>query len=962
MSRKLLVILVLLSFSLLGLALAGRTLVAESTEDATLIRLQAFAFDPLADEPELGSSLTATAPEAGTATYLVQFHGPVQDRWKVMVEQTGARLYGYIPDNAFIARMDAAAARAIQSLPAVRWVGLYHPAYRLAPDLLRPTVAAATTATVSILTLPDANLDALADHVSALGGAVLGQAHNAISGILRASLPAEQVTALARLDSVTWIEPYFEPKLLNDTGGGGIMRAAQVRQDLGLYGAGQIVAVSDSGLDMGATNNLHPDFQGRLVQAYCLGRPTPCDWSDRDGHGTHVAGSVLGSGAASGSDPDAHQYAGSFAGVAPEARLVFQSLDDTEGNLGGIPDDRGDLMRQAYAAGARIHTNSWGGPTGGVPGSPEYGGYVVPSQQIDTVMWEQPGMLVLYSAGNNGTDQNADGVVDPDSLGQPGTAKNVLTVGASENNRPGVSSRTWGDGWPANFPVNPVAGDLRADAPDGMAAFSSRGPTDDGRIKPDVAAPGTYILSTRSRDPNVGNAWGAFNQYYYYQGGTSMATPLTAGAVAVVREWLTARRGVTNPSGALMKAVLVNGAADMSPGQYGTGIQQEVPSQRPNVVSGWGRVDLVESLMPAGRQVWVKDETAGLGTNGSRTYRLTVGGGQVAAAQVVATRPRAVVQGNARPVAPEANILQNGGFENSSAWISADMDYTIAAAHSGNRAMASTPGLDGYVYQLVQIPANATAATLSYWWRNEDGDEGFDVLQASIYTGDLSEIIGSGPEHSAPDADWYNQALNLGAILDDLRGQTVAVVFDVRQDGAAPDATLFVDDVVLDVQTSGGVTPTPTATATPPAGATPTPTATRPPGDTGPLRITLAWTDYPGEPAAAKALVNDLDLEVIAPDGARYRGNTGIYTGGQCLRGGQWDACNNVEGVIIANATDGVYQVIVRGANVPQGPQPFALAVSGINLYESGGQSPTATPTLPAGKSRSTYLPVILNR
>jgi hypothetical protein len=960
MTRKTALAMTVTCLLLLTFSLAVPGLWAETTDDAALIRLQGFTFDPLAGEPELGPSLKMTTP-AAAATHLVQFRGPVQDEWKAAVEKIGGRLYGYLPDFAFIARLDAAAAQQVSRLSFVRWVGLYHPGYRLAPDLMSPRVTAegAEAATeLTMITLPDADLATIERQVESLGGVVRGRASNQVAGYMRVALSANRASDLAQLDNVLWVESYVEPQLTNDVGGG-IMRADQIRQDLGLYGAGQTVAVADSGLDLGDPDNLHPDFQGRLAQAYCLGRPDPCNWSDRDGHGTHVAGSVLGSGAASGSNPASHEYAGSYAGVAPEARLVMQSLDDEEGNLGGIPDDRGDLMRQAYADGARIHTNSWGGATGGVPGSPEYGGYVAPSQQVDAAMWEQKDMLVLYSAGNNGADQSANGVVDPDSLGQPGTAKNVLTVGASENYRPAVSDRAWGDMLPDRYPVNPIAADLRADAVNGMAPFSSRGPTDDGRIKPDVTAPGTFILSARSQHPNVGDGWGPFNQYYNYQGGTSMSTPLTAGAAAVVRQWLTTRGGVPSPSGALMKAVLINGAVDMSPGQYGAGAQQETPAQRPNIVNGWGRVDLVESLAPdGGRQVWVKDETGGLGTGGNRTYQLTVGGGKGQSAASTRAQSQPVGQGGAQPAALTVNLLQNGGFESDAAWDAVDMDYTSDAAHSGSRSMASFPGFDGYVYQLVQVPANATAATLSYWWRNADGDLGWDILQASIYTSDLSEVIGSGPEHSTEDANWHSQAVNLGSILGEMRGQTVAVVFDVRQDGVAPDATLFIDDVALDVQTGGGATPTPTATR--PPGPTPTPTATRPPtGGEGLLRITLAWTDYPGEPEAAKALVNDLDLEVIAPDGTRYRGNAGVYTGGQCLRGGQWDACNNVEGVIIPDASSGVYQVIVRGANVPQGPQPFALAASGDGLRQ-GGSQPTATPTRPGDLTKPMYMPMIV--
>ena len=111
------------------------------------------------------------------------------------------------------------------------------------------------------------------------------------------------------------------------------------------------------------------------------------------------------------------------------------------------------------------------------------------------------------------------------------------------------------------------------------------------------------------------------------------------------------------------------------------------------------------------------------------------------------------------------------------------------------------------------------------------------------------------------------------------------------------------------------------------SGPTPAPTATPPPSTGGPLRLTLAWTDYPGSSAAAKALVNDLDLEVVAPNGTHYYGNFGLYSSGQCLRpvtpSIKWDACNNVEGVIIPNAPYGTYTVYVHGYNVPQGPQPY---------------------------------------
>src|SRR5438876_3128024 len=119
-------------------------------------------------------------------------------------------------------------------------------------------------------------------------------------------------------------------------------------------------------------------------------------------------------------------------------------------------------------------------------------------------------MTITYSAGNSGVDANADGVIDDDSIGSPATAKDVVTVGASENDRKGdnpcdtaltyITSdnpaqttcaqqggqnliRVYGQAWPTSFPADPIKSDPVAGNAEQMAAFSSRGPTDDGRIK-----------------------------------------------------------------------------------------------------------------------------------------------------------------------------------------------------------------------------------------------------------------------------------------------------------------------------------------------------------------------------------------------------------------------------------------------------------------------------------------------
>ncbi|MCA9980063.1 MAG: S8 family serine peptidase, partial [Anaerolineales bacterium] len=191
--------------------------------------------------------------------------------------------------------------------------------------------------------------------------------------------------------------------------------------------------------------------------------------------------------------------------------------------------------------------------------------------------------------------------------------KNVITVGASESVRTGSNASTWGAWWPTEYPVAPIFADAVANNADGLAAFSSRGPTLSNRLKPDIVAPGTNIVSTRNY--STGTGWGVFDANYLYMGGTSMATPLVAGAAAIVREYYTTTHSI-DPTAALVKATFINGAVDMTPGQYGGGATQEI-IRRPDNAQGWGRVDLPNTLIYTGnRQLWFH-EHAGLNTSDS---------------------------------------------------------------------------------------------------------------------------------------------------------------------------------------------------------------------------------------------------------------------------------------------------------------------------------------------------------
>lgn len=572
---------------------------ARAPAEQQFIRLQTATFDPLVDS-NVSRNLTSTAQtdRSENPYYILQFDGTAESISIEQIERLGAKILGYIPDNALLIQVQPDDLAKVQSVPTVRWIGPYRADYKVSPSLNSSNTRLADTNTAIAATIVAFPGESIADIQTDLqeAGVIIEQTTNTDLGpAFRVRASPDVLNGIAHNPAIRWIEPYFEPQLANAEGRK-IMNVESVWQNEGYFGEGQIVAVSDSGLSV--EGNLNADFEGRLKKAFppsemnltsaeCRNKTT---WTDLNGHGTHVAGSVLGNGRNSGSDPASKQYTNSFAGTAPESQLVFMALN-TDGS-GGIQcvDENADFIAKGYQEGARISSNSWGGPTGGTAQQPEYGGYTFTSNIVDNYIWNNKDYLVLFAAGNAGPG--------PDTIGAPGTAKNILTVGASENNRPDLGQQSDG----SNI----------ADDPDTLASFSSRGPTDDGRVKPDVVAPGTFILSVRGAQAPDSNFWLGLDEHYAYSGGTSMATPLTAGAAALVREWSGKERGLANPSAAMMKALMIHGAAQL-PG-----------ASSPDAESGWGRVDLKNTLNA--QYAIFEDNVQGLTTGNSIVRSIEVVG------------------------------------------------------------------------------------------------------------------------------------------------------------------------------------------------------------------------------------------------------------------------------------------------------------------------------------------------
>ncbi|HLD74661.1 MAG TPA: S8 family serine peptidase, partial [Bdellovibrionota bacterium] len=573
-----------------------------STLHAVPIYLKRKVFDPEKIKIEISEVSPLFARESKTKNFLVQFKTKITDGLKRGLNEQKIEVLAYIPENTLILRLLAGSPGFIKMHKNISWIEPYHFTYKISENITPVSIFDEDEEIdLSVRTFNDVEQARVVSFLNEKRQEILAVFQKTI--VVR--LQKRFIYELALLDDVEWLERYYPPQLHHldvgikgedvpppDNGdyskltgyeSGSKILNLEGTYRLGLNGRAQIVAVADTGISQGKLDDtLHFDLEGQIYKAYAVGLLGKT-WEDFIGHGTHVAGSIVGNGTVSG---------GKIQGVAYGAHLVAQSLITGFKNM-LPPANIQSIFEKAYNDGARIHSNSWGVPFSN-------GAYETYSASIDAFTWEHMDFLPVFAVGNDGGDLDKNGVIDADSLSSPSVSKNCLAVGASENVvSVGGIQRKWGTllGGDEKWSQLPISEDVVSDNTDGMAAFSSRGPTQDGRVKPDVVTPGTNILSLRSSHPDASALWGAFDAHYVWGGGTSMSTPIAAGAAALVRQYYQDIANLDHVSSALIKATLMNGAFDMYPGQFGDIEKKEIPYNRPNVHEGWGRLDIDNTLL-----------------------------------------------------------------------------------------------------------------------------------------------------------------------------------------------------------------------------------------------------------------------------------------------------------------------------------------------------------------------------
>jgi hypothetical protein len=514
----------------------------------------------------IGAALVTPSVSAssGPGWVRVQFDRRILETDRSALEAAGLDAAQYVPRHAYLAFGGGGATTRAESISGVSSVLPLRPEQKVDPTLPDAGLVAA-----EVLVHPS-SADRLAGRL-AEGSLLAGRfpSHGLETVVFRG--PAAALPSVAADPGVQHVGPaalgFFAEdegtdQILagNVSGGRPVPGYEPFLAQRGIDGEGVIVTIADTGMDEG-----HPELQGRIVKEFFA------EEGDPGGHGTHVAGIVGGKGAVLPTFGRAEDNQDLLLGlgVAPKVSFIDEAI------LGGAapdfpPNEFESLTRLSSREGSIGWNASWN--TGGAAGA----GYVPRARALDFVVRdadaETPGnqpFAMMFSAGNSGPN--------PRTITQPKEAKNIITVGSTHSHRVIPASST---------------------GIDTVSSFSSRGPGRDGRILPNVAAPGQDVASAMAFGFVCGSAGDAitftmgFGRYVNCSG-TSMAAPHATGAVVLIHDWWRERNGGADPSPAMAKALLVNSATDMGAADV------------PNGNEGWGRINLGTLFDPGTERVLV---------------------------------------------------------------------------------------------------------------------------------------------------------------------------------------------------------------------------------------------------------------------------------------------------------------------------------------------------------------------
>ncbi|MEE2812518.1 MAG: S8 family serine peptidase [Candidatus Thermoplasmatota archaeon] len=508
--------------------------------------VQTGPFDPLEHHPIVPNHLAATDDPFATGFLIMQLFSRDGELAQSIARGVESTIVDTLPEDAWVLRLPSGAAERASAITIlsnddrVRWIGSQHPAWRIHISL--HDILPGQSINLDLTPAPeltDQEIDELETHLFAAGA---DKVRCDLWLCQVVGLDTGLIPALARDHRLLFTEPHNEIEIVNNYARSISKIDATVNNhNGGLDGTNEVGALSDSGLDQD-----HGDFNGRITGVYDTFGPDNSGADMNSGHGTHVAATMVGDGSGDSSST----------GVAPAATFHFYQLEHDQSGTLARWGSLYDMFRDSWQKNARVQSNSWGAQT-------SFGQYTSDSRSADSFLHDYDDFLVLFASGNEGSQGSS-------SVAPPATAKNVLTVGASTTGRPGTSA----------------AGQV--------ASFSSIGPTSDGRIKPDLIAPGVQICSARAYEAQNPAGWscssarhsGTSTPLYMSADGTSTAAPVVGGAALLARQFLRQELNMNSPDSALIKAILINGAKDLGTANI------------PNMDEGWGQLDLEESLYP----------------------------------------------------------------------------------------------------------------------------------------------------------------------------------------------------------------------------------------------------------------------------------------------------------------------------------------------------------------------------